>query len=437
MDNQNLFSQSYDQITKQILGTGNNYFQMLGNPQSFNWPVAASGQLAPEAYQLMSAAPVYSPVATFGGVGTSTLFDNYRQIFGHVGFNNSPEIEQQIKDLSDNVTAAQNEVTKTWTNANTAYLTAKQNGGVIFEAQYPSIAEWMAGPGSNYATEAETWTKKADAILKQIQSLNAANQPTELSDALALMARPTSSPSAGDAPRGWTKVANGAGVLEWQPSFTISTSSQSWRQELTKGTIGEKSITLDASKSDSSITKSWAGANVSYGTPFWGVYASGKWSETNITKSDNSVTATVKLQSATNVLITPGAWYNGGFLKQMANAGTQGTGYSILQPYSSTGGDHPLFGANGICSTMVTGLVVAYKPSFSITMKSSTYKSFEQSISASAGLRIGPFSFGGSGGHYQHDVSTTGNSTTVTGGSTSDDPVILGVTVGFPGTEKP
>lgn len=160
MDNQNLFSQSYDQITKQILGTGNNYFQMLGNPQSFNWPVAASGQLAPEAYQLMSAAPVYSPVATFGGVGTSTLFDNYRQIFGHVGFNNSPEIEQQIKDLSDNVTAAQNEVTKTWTNANTAYLTAKQNGGVIFEAQYPSIAEWMAGPGSNYATEAETWTKK-------------------------------------------------------------------------------------------------------------------------------------------------------------------------------------------------------------------------------------------------------------------------------------
>lgn len=437
MDNQNLFSQTYDQITRQILGEGTQYFQMLGNPESFNWPTVAVGQLAPQAYQLMSAAPVYSPVGTFGGVGTSTLFDNYRQIFGHVGFNNSPEIERQIQDLSNNVTAAQNKIAKVWTDANTSYLTAMQNGGAIFSAQYPDIKTWLDGPGSAYKTEAETWTKKANAVLAQIQALNKANQPTELSDALALMQMPSGSPSSGNAPRGWTKVANGAGVLEWQPDFTISTTSQDWRAQLTNGSIGAKTITLEASKSDSSIDKSWAGAKVSYGTPFWGFYAGGSWSETNISQADNSVTATVNLQSATNVLITPGAWYNGGFLKQMANAGNTGTGYSILSPYTATGGDHPLFGKNGLCSTMVTGLVVAYKPSFSITMASSTYKSFEQTISASAGLRIGPFTFGGSGGHFEKTVNTTGNETTVTGGSTSDDPVIIGVTVGFPGTEKP
>lgn len=437
MDNQNLFSQTYDQITKQLLGDGTHYFQMLGNPQTFNWPTVSVGQLAPEAYQLMSAAPSYSPVGTFGGVGSSTLFDNYRQIFGHVGFKVSAEHQQQIQDLSNNVTAAQNKVAKVWTDANTAYLTAKQNGGAIFDAQYPDIKSWLDGPGASYKTEAQTWTKNANATLAQIQALNKANQPTELANALALMETPSGSPSSGDAPRGWTKVANGAGVLEWQPDFTISTTSQNWRAQLTDGSIGAKTISLSASKGDSSIDKSWAGGNVSYGTPFWGVYAGGSWSETNISQSDQSVTATVNLESATNVLITPGAWYDGGFLKQMATAGNSGTGYSILSPYSATGGDHPLFGKSGICSTMVTGLVVAYKPSFSITMKSSTYKSFEQKISASAGLRIGPFTFGGSGGHYEKQVNTTGNATTVTGGSTSDNPVIIGVTVGFPGTEKP
>lgn len=437
MDNQNLFSQSYDEIVRNVLGAGTQYFQMLGNPMTFNWPVAPVGQLAPEAYQLMSAAPVYSPIGVFGGVGTSTLFSNYKQIFAHVGFEVSQEFKKQIQTLSDQATEAQNNIAETWTAANTAYQTAKQNGGPIFESEYPTVKDWMAGPGESYKKEAATYQDQADKIFNQIQTLNEANQPTSLKDALKLIEMPTGSPSAGNAPRGWTVVPNQAGVLEWQPTFSISTSSQDWRAQLSDGSIGKKTIQLDASKSDSSITKSWAGGNVSYGTPFWGVYAGGSWSDTNISQSDNSVTATITLESATNVLITPGAWYDGGFLKQMANAGNQGTGYEILSPYTSTGSQHALFGKDGLCSTMVTGLVVVYKPSYSVTMQSSTFKQHETKIEASAGLRIGPFSFGGSGGHYENHISTTGNRTTLTGGSTSEDPVIIGVTVGFPGTETP
>ncbi len=437
MDNQDLFGQAYEEIVNNILGGGTQYFQMLGNPTSFNWPVAPAGQLSPQAYQYMSAAPVYSPIGEFGGVGTSTLFDNYKQLFSHVGFKVSPEFEQQLKDLSNSATEAQNAVVSATGAANTAYNTAKQNGGVFFASQYPTPADWFNGPGSTYLKQINTSKAKADGIFDQIQTLNSANQPTSLQDALDLVKLPSTPPSGGNTPRGWSVVPNQAGVLEWQPTFTISTSSQDWRAELTKGTIGEKTIELDASKSNNSISKSWASGSVSYGTPFWGAYANGQWSETDITADDKSVKATIKLQSATNVLITPGAWYDGGFLKQMATAGNTGTGYQILNPYTATGGDHALFGKTGLCSTMVTGLVVVYKPSFSVTMKSSTYKSHESQLSVSAGLRIGPFSFGGSGGHYEHDVHTTGNSTTFTGGSTSDDPVIIGVTVGFPGTEKP
>lgn len=437
-NNQNLFSQSYNEIVKNVIGGETQHFQMLDNPQSFSWPVAPAGQLSPQAYQLMSAAPKYSAVGGFGGVGTSTLFSNYKMVFSHIGFGNSPEYMQQRNKLSDEATIAENNITKAYGDANTAYNTAKQIGGAFFETQYPSIADWMkSGTGKFYQTKIDTEAKTAENIYEQIQALDSANQPSALRDTLDLTKYPTGSPSGGNAPRGWTIVPDGAGILRWQPAFTIGKTGQEWRAQLTNGSIGKKSIKLSASKSDTSINQSWAGGSASYSTPFWGVYGSGGWSETNFSKSDSSVEVIIELESATTVRITPGDWYDGGFLKQLATAGREGTGYKILQPYTATEGAHPLFGKNGLCSTMVTGLVVAYKPSFRITMQSSTYKEFDQKISASAGLRIGPFSFGGDGGHYEKKVNTTGNKTTFEGGSTSDDPVIIGLTVGFPGVDKP
>lgn len=437
MDNQNLFGQTYDEIVKSILGGGTPNFQMLGNPISFNWPVAPNGQLSRQAYQLMSASPAYSPIGDFSGIGTSSLFSNYREVFQHIGFKLSPEQAKQVQDLSDQATAARNKIGASNAGANTDYNTQKQNGGAIFEAQYPTIQDWLAGPGASYKIEVDTLQKQVAGIFLQIQALNSAQQPSSLQEALDAVKLPSGAPSGGNSPRGWTVVPNGAGVLEWQPDFTIATTSQDWRNQLTSGSVGAKSISLSAAKSNSSIDKTWAGASVSYGTPFWGAYASGKWENTDITASDSSVEATVSVEGSTLVQIQPGAWYDGGFLKNIVTSGNNGTGYNVLSPYTVSGPDHALFGKDGLCSTMITGLVVAYKPSFSVTMASSTYKSHETSIEASAGFRIGPFTFGGSGGHYEKQVATTGNRTTLTGGSTSSDPVIIGVTVGFPGTEKP
>jgi hypothetical protein len=244
---------------------------------------------------------------------------------------------------------------------------------------------------------------------------------------------PSGDPGTTPAPRGWTKVPNSAGALEWQPVFDIATNSQNWRAQLADGSIGAKTLTLTASQSDSSINKTWAGASVSVQSFFWGVKANGSWTRTDFSEHDQSVVATVHMESATVVNITPGAWYDGGFLRQMATAGNTGTGYQILEPYTAKGGSHPLFGKGGLCATMVNGLVVVYKPSFSIQMQESTY----QEIDAATDVRIGCFTFGGSGGNYQQKVDTSGGTTTITSESTSDDPIIVGVTVGFPGTDAP
>lgn len=437
MNNQNLFNQSYNQIVKEVVGEGNKYFQMLASPMSFNWPVAPTGQLSPEAYMLMSAAPSYSAMADFTS-SSSKFFDNYKQIFAHIGYEMSDELKNQIQSLSNDSMDAKNDVSKLYSAMNSAYNADKQNMGAMFDAKFPNgISDWIKGPGASYEDDIKTAQDKVEKINKNIRALNQANMPSDVQEAMDIIEKPSGKPSAGDTKDGWTIVPDGAGILRWRPAFSISTTSQDFRTQLANGSIGSKTITLDASKSDSKIEKNWAGGNASYGNPFWGVNVGGSWERTDITQSDSSVTATIHLESSTTVMIEPGAWYNGGLLKGLATAGNDGSGYQILSPYTATGGNHPLFGADGICSTMVTGLVVAYKPKFSVEMDSSTYKSFEEKITASTGFRIGPFGFGGSGGHYEKEVNTTGNRTTFTGGSESDDPVILGVTLGFPGTNKP
>jgi hypothetical protein len=152
-------------------------------------------------------------------------------------------------------------------------------------------------------------------------------------------------------------------------------------------------------------------------------------------ESDKNVKATISVQSSTTVEVTPGDWYDGGFMKDLATGG--GQGYTIASPYRATGGANALFGQGGLLSTRVSSLLVVYKPSFSITMSKSTYDKNVQKFNGSAGFRIGLFQFGGSGGNESTYTHSTSNGTTFTGESTSDYPLIIGVTVAFPGVDKP
>jgi hypothetical protein len=70
-------------------------------------------------------------------------------------------------------------------------------------------------------------------------------------------------------------------------------------------------------------------------------------------------------------------------------------------------------------------------------MSSSTYQQNYQKFEASGGFRIGPFSFGGSGGHESEYIHSTSGTNTFEGESTSDNPLIIGVIVAFPGGDAP
>jgi hypothetical protein len=435
MDNANLLSQTYDQIIKGALGAGQKYFQMLSNPKSFYWDVAPTGQIDPRAYQIMSGMPLWSPIGDFA-YADAGFVQAYRNVLSHVTFKVTPDQEQDLKELQNQLTVAGNAVTKANSDMNQAYLTAKQNGGLVFASKYPEITDWISSnEGASYQKQVDNAVANKNRKQDLILELQEASMPATLKDAIAAIKLPDTDPASSTAPRGWTKVPDGSGILRWQPDWQIETSGRNWRAELTRGSQGSFTIELNASDSSSNLENSWAGGSASYNNFFWGVSGSGGWSKMDLTESDKNVKATISVQSSTTVEVTPGAWYDGGFMKDLATGG--GQGYTIASPYHATGGANALFGQGGLLSTRVSSLLVVYKPSFSITMSKSTYNKNVQKFNGSGGFRIGPFQFGGSGGHESTYTHSTSDGTTFTGKSTSDYPLIIGVTVAFPGVDKP
>ena len=436
MDNQNLFDQTYSQILAKMAGQGVTNFQLLGSPINFSWPVPTTGQSSLAAQQLADMLPKWSPVGSLQP-GDASFSSAYKRILNLISFKVSPDKQNNLNDLRDQLTTANNTLQSIIVGMNSTFQTAKQNGGDAFTAMYPGgFPDWVKGPGQTFQQQITTQTKAVNALGDQYSAflVDFGTDPS-LQDDFKLIATPTA-PIGGPAPSGWTKVANSDGSLSWQPVFNFGTTGQDWRAKLSAGSQGGFDITLDASKSSSDMEKSWAGASASYDNWFWGVSGGGSWERLTQVESDSSVTATINVKSSTLVPVTPGAWYDSGLMRNLA-LNKLGDGVVLVPPWLATGaqGSQCVFGQYGLLATRVNGLVVVYQPSYSISMQSSTYNLFHQKIEAKAGLRIGPFTFGGQGGNEQTKVSTTGNRTTLTSTSTSSDPLIIGVTVAFPGTD--
>lgn len=436
MSNESLYRQVYEQLVNgmQLQGVP---FQLIGTPKSFVFRSPPTGQMDPAAYQIVSGMPQWSPVGNYSSQDAQ-FFQAVKSVFSHVSFKLSPEQQADQKRLQDSCTEKSNAVVQATSDMNQAYLSSKQNGGLIFAAMYPDINTWI----SNSSDAAAYLKAKNNAVAAFNRAtdlkmeLEKAGMPSDLQDAIDAMSTPTGDPAASPAPTGWTKVAGGDGILRWQPEWKIETDGSDWRAALSQGSQGAFSIDLSQSDESSTYTHSWAGGSAGYGNPFWGISGSGGWDKSELFNQDSSVKVKVSVQSSTRVKVTPGDWYPGGFLSDIAKSaqGPAGQGYTIVSPWVASGGANSLFGQNGLAGARVAELIVAYKPSFEITMSDDTYTHNKEKFEASGGLRIGPFSFGGSGGHESDYTKSTATRNTFSGGSTSEDPQIIGVVVAFPGT---
>ena len=84
-------------------------------------------------------------------------------------------------------------------------------------------------------------------------------------------------------------------------------------------------------------------------------------------------------------------------------------------------------GAGGIFSLRTAGLVVVYEPSVSVTMSKADYVRDASYWSGSAGIGIGPFSFGASAGGSKEDITSNSTTNTVSAVDKTGVPKIIAV----------
>jgi hypothetical protein len=415
MSDETLFGQTYLQVLSNVLG-GKGNFQLIYPYQDWWWPTAPAGQIAPQALQLVNAVPQWSAVGQFDPSG-ATLLSSYQQVLQHVNPTIPPDQQAAVTNAHNALIAAQNQEQKDTTARNQAWAVAKANqppdAGALVWADWVTSSGWAAtliADGLEIAKQQATY------------ALAFGQQNPELQSALAA-ASPPASPTT--ITPGWTTVDQGDGQLVSAPDFSVG-SGQDWVNLLSQGGGNKVNISVGQGASSFDFSKSWAGGNASTGGFFWGIEGGGAWQKWDIDQQDQSVSANITL-TTTVVPVGVGNWYNGSFLKTLEGNS------QWFKPWTSTGGTSPIFGQNGLLPLQIVSLVAGYQPSYEITMQASTYQQHFEHYEASGGIRIGPFRFGGSGGHETNTIKRTDSATTFAGQSTATYPFLMGVVLASPG----
>jgi hypothetical protein len=413
-----LFGQTYQQILSSVLGGSRDNFQLIYPYLDWWWPTAPSGQIAAPALSLLNSVPQWSAVGQYDPSG-ATLLNSYQQVLQHVNPTVPPDQQQAVTNAHNALVAAQNQYQNDMIARNQAWVQANVNlpPGV----PPPVWTDWVAQSGW-----ANTLQKDSDAIAVAQRTYAQAfgQQSPALTQALAAATPPTSVTSVTP---GWTAVDQGDGTLVPAPAYSMSTSSgQDWVNLLSQGGGDNVTIKVGQNQGSYNFSQSWAGGNANYDAFFWGINAGGSWEQWDLDESDQSVSATISL-TTTRVMVQPGVWYNDGYLKTLRGQG------NFFSPWTPTEGPSPVFGEHGLLPLQVVGLVAGYQPSYEITMSSSSYSQQYEKYEASLGIRIGPFRFGGSGGHETNTIEKSDSSTSFKGKSTATYPFLLGVITAQPG----
>lgn len=161
-----------------------------------------------------------------------------------------------------------------------------------------------------------------------------------------------------------------------------------------------------------------AGASASY----FGITIGGSGSHSSIKSSEDQFAFSLEFKHWGRSAIKPGEWFIPGVITEFKN------GPFTRQSRADTVDPNEKFWnpETGVMPWMVSELVLVYKPTIKITMSHKTYEDIKTTFSGSAGISIGPFSFGASGGGTKEDIKWDDSSNTLTAVG-ADAPQILAV----------
>lgn len=393
------------------LGVSPKNFQLIYPFTTWDWPITPNGFTSAVQWDFCSAVPQFSATGQYSSAGTA-FNDAYGAMLNVVkAATSDPQLAAQIEQARNMLTLATNNYDTIYQQSKLAYLS--ETGGT----NTPPYTEWLGTFGGR------SWKSQLDSAWLNVQSQQGVyNQ----------LLSETTTPGLTDAQARnlnkdyYTKLQDSTlSTFPAVPGFSIGMDATTWLNKVKAGTGGSSGeIGFSNSQSEYDYKKTWAGGSASVGNFFWSVNVGGSWERIDEFASDSSLKVGVSFAAWDQISIQAARWYNGAFVTGVAN-GPFIRGYS---PYGG-GSDKAVWGKDGIMSVQKVGMLVCYKPAFAITVSDSTFKSFSEKWNVSAGLRIGPFSFGGGGGSASSGWKADSATKTFSGTSTAETALIMGTNI--------
>lgn len=410
VDNDNAWNHLYGAFIKG-LGISPKNFQLIYPFMTWDWSVNSLGYTGAAQQDFISTIPQFSATGAYVSAGTA-FHDTYSTMLNVIAASTTdPKLKAELLQASNMLVQATNNFDTIYNQSIEAYLT--ETGGT----NNPPYTEWLGG------MSATGWKAKLDSAGKNVTAQQ--NVYNELISQ-------TETPGLKDA---INKFNNKDYYTKFQdtslsdfplvPAYSLSMDATTWLNKVQSGTGASSGEIGFTSKQDQyDYSKSWAKGSASVGYAFWSVNVGGSWQEIKEFSSDASLEVTVSFKAWDQISIQAGRWYNGAFV----NAIEEGP---FKRGYSAYGDDSnkAVWAKEGIMSAQKVGMIVCYKPSFSIKVSKSSFEAFSKKWEVSAGLRIGPFHFSGGGGSSSSGWKSDSKSCTFTGESTAETALIVGVNI--------
>lgn len=420
-----LFGQTYEQIIQKTLGKSNSKFQLAYPFIDWTWPTPSAGYIDPTAYTYVGRVPQWSAIGQSYRPTDTDLHSAYLTMLLHCPkLTLTPEQQQQLTQADSQIRKCETKRDEDRQRRNRAWDSATNN--LPQGVPKPEWNQWVVDSGWSDILAAD---KAAIAKATETKIEIVAQQNPQYKEALAAATPPKDTTSIKP---GFVLCFVAPGQEEVRPNYFLGKDGSDWIAQLTEGGGFPITVQLSASIASSALQKSWAEGTIEYNYGFFSVYSNNEWKQFDIHTQDQSVRVSIDIKAVTQVPVAPDdAWYNSGYLKFLASK------HKWNSPFTTTGGESPVFGKGGLLPLIVTGMVAGYQPNFKITMSSETFQQHKSDFTTCDGIRIGPFQFGGSGsgGTSADTWSHSASNNTFSGKSTAKYPFIMGFIVAEPGLD--
>ncbi|NTX58053.1 hypothetical protein [Myxococcus sp. CA039A] len=232
----------------------------------------------------------------------------------------------------------------------------------------------------------------------------------ELKESLERATPPSTPPASSSNPPGWTKVQNKASLLQWGADYTPAKSPYEWLAGMAARGLTTGPVRVD-------VQASTREGRMDAQPSLLKVRAKQGTLKPLELKDGELLSLTVSMEGLGRVPLYTGHWFNG----SMPILGRKG-------PFKGGYTPEQVFGAKGLLSGRVAEMMVAYQPSFELTVASSFFERHAEDLASAEEVQVAGFSFRGTReapGPVRVSPGFSGGSVGLSGASASFEPPFI------------